>query len=156
MKLLCDQMLGTLATWLRLLGFDTFYTSTTITDDELLAIAEKEHRFILSRDKELLFRARQKNLKICEITTTDLDEQLNQILHEITIDDKKLLSRCTLCNSILQPIDKQKVKEKIPSQSYQSYSEFWVCTHCDKYYWKGSHYEKIMAKIEKIKLKTRS
>ena len=41
MKFLCDQMLGTLAKWLRLLGFDTFYASSDISDDELLKLAKE-------------------------------------------------------------------------------------------------------------------
>ena len=48
MKLLCDQMFGTLAKWLRLLGYDTFYASNTITDDELLRIAAKDHRLLIT------------------------------------------------------------------------------------------------------------
>jgi len=156
MKLLCDQMLGTCATWLRLLGFDTFYTNSNITDDELLRIAEQENRWVISRDKELLFRARKRDMKVCEITTTELDEQLYQILKLIPLDNHHLLSRCTLCNSILQAIDKESVKGKIPQQSYQTYDEFWVCLPCLKYYWKGSHYQKIMKKIKEIKKKTQS
>ena len=56
MKFLCDQMLGTLAKWLRLLGFDTFYANDEIKDDILLLIAKKENRAIITRDKELIFR----------------------------------------------------------------------------------------------------
>ncbi|MCK5031894.1 MAG: hypothetical protein KAR64_10545, partial [Thermoplasmatales archaeon] len=34
MKILCDQMLGTLAKWLRLLGFNTFYANNEMEDSE--------------------------------------------------------------------------------------------------------------------------
>ena len=45
MKFLCDQMLGTLAKWLRIYGFDTFYANSETGDDELLRIAKKRTGF---------------------------------------------------------------------------------------------------------------
>ncbi|HEB37529.1 MAG TPA: hypothetical protein ENI14_02575, partial [Thermoplasmatales archaeon] len=57
MKLLCDQMLGTLAKWLRLLGFDVYYVDDKTTDDRILDIAKREKRAIISRDKQLIERA---------------------------------------------------------------------------------------------------
>ena len=96
MKILCDQMLGTLAKWLRILGFDTFYVNDTMTDNELLDIAKNEKRIIISRDKELIVRGKKKDLTTIEINTTDLDEQLQQILKLILIDEQFVLSRYIL------------------------------------------------------------
>ena len=42
MKFLCDEMLGTLAKWLRIYGFDTFYANNEMNDDELIETAKKE------------------------------------------------------------------------------------------------------------------
>jgi len=47
-----DAMLGNLATKLRLLGFDSLYSSS-IEDDELLRVAKLENRVIISRDVQL-------------------------------------------------------------------------------------------------------
>ena len=52
MKFLCDQMLGTLAKWLRIYGFDTFYANRDISDSELLDISKKENRILITRDKK--------------------------------------------------------------------------------------------------------
>lgn len=154
MKLLCDQMLGTLAKWLRVLGFDTFYANNTTTDEGLIHIAKNEKRTIISRDKELIIRGKNKNLTAIEITSTDLDEQLNQVLKLIHIDEQYVLSRCTLCNTILKAIEKSQVEGKVPEKVFENNDRFWFCKKCDKYYWKGSHYEKIIHKIEEIKKKT--
>ena len=154
MKLLCDQMLGTLARWLRILGFDTFYANNTMTDEELLHIAKNEKRIIISRDKELILRGKKKNLATIKITTVDLDEQLNQVLKLIHIDEQYILSRCTLCNTILEIREKSQIEEKIPEKVFENNDKFWFCKKCNKYYWEGSHYEKIINKIEEIKKKT--
>jgi len=70
MKFLCDQMLGTLAKWLRLFGFDVFYTNNRLSDDELLQISTKEKRVIISRDKELILRGEKRKLTTILMETT--------------------------------------------------------------------------------------
>ena len=150
MKLLCDQMLGSLAKWLRILGFDTFYANAEISDDELLDIAKNENRTIISRDKELILRGKKENLNVIKIKNTDLDEQLNKILEYIKINEKLVLSRCSLCNTILDTIEKSKVEGKVPRKVFDNNDDFWFCNKCKKFYWTGSHYNKILDKINNI------
>lgn len=53
MEFIVDVMLGRFARWLRLLGFDTFY-SNKVSDTALLKIAKEENRLVLTRDTHLL------------------------------------------------------------------------------------------------------
>ena len=151
MKFLCDQMLGNLSSWLRFFGFDTVYIKDDIEDDILFNIAEKENRVILTRDKELIVRANKKNLKVIHINTTDLDEQLRNILRNVDINKKTILSRCSICNSSLKLIDKNEVRNRIPSKIYENMNDYMYCRKCDKIYWMGSHYDRIIKKIFDIK-----
>ena len=48
MKFVADCMLGKLAKWLKILGFDTAYFSK-IEDDDLLIFAQNESRILLTR-----------------------------------------------------------------------------------------------------------
>ena len=150
MKFLCDQMLGTLAKWLRIYGFDTFYANNLISDEELLKIAEKEKRIIITRDKELIYNAKRRNLEIILVDTTDLDEQLNMILKDYKIDESLFLTRCTLCNNTVKSIKKKDVKDKVPQRVFENNENFWYCSKCDKVYWKGSHFDKMKEKIKNI------
>jgi len=150
MKILCDQMLGTLAKWLRILGFDTFYVNVKMSDEDLLNIAKGENRTIFTRDKELIIRGKKKNLNFIPIVTTELDLQLNQVLKHVNIDEKSILSRCTLCNTVLDKVEKNKVQGKIPSKVFENNEKFWFCSKCNKFYWMGSHYNKMINKIGKI------
>jgi len=151
MKALCDQMLGTLAKWLRLFGFDTFYANSEMEDEELLQVAKKEDRVIITRDKQLIARGKKEKLSVIEVNTTDLDEQLNIVLKNVDIDQKAVLSRCSVCNTILDEIEKSEVKGKVPTKIFENNEKFWFCSKCNKIYWMGSHYERILNKIEKIK-----
>jgi len=147
MKFLCDQMLGTLAKWMRIIGFDTFYANNLLSDEELLKMAEKEKRIIITRDKELVYNAKRRNLQIIPVDTTDLDEQLNMLLKEYKIDEDLFLSRCTLCNNLVKSITKKDVEDKVPQRVFQNNDKFWYCSKCDKIYWRGSHFEKMREKI---------
>ena len=152
MKFLCDQMLGTLAKWLRILGYDTFYANAEITDEKLTRIAEDENRILITRDKQLINKAKKKNLSHIGIKTTDLKDQLSQVLKNIDfIDEKILLSRCTICNTLLKTVEKKEVEEKVPKKVFENNDKFWFCQNCDKYYWTGSHYDKIIRQINSIK-----
>jgi len=144
MKILCDQMLGTLAKWLRIFGFDTFFANSELTDKDLLNIAKSENRIIISRDKELIIRGKKENIAVISIETTDLDLQLNQVLKQLKIDKKSILSRCTLCNTELERVDKSIVKGKVPSKVFENNENFLFCLKCNKFYWMGSHYDEMI------------
>ncbi len=51
-----------------------------MNDDLVLQIAQREKRLLISRDKELLIRAKKTLIPVLEIHTTDLSEQLQQVL----------------------------------------------------------------------------
>jgi len=152
MKLLCDHMLGSLAKWLRIFGFDTLYPDATMNDDSVLQIAYQEQRLLISRDKELLIRAKKALIPILEIRTTDLTEQLQQVLKVIPLNEEKILTRCTICNTLLRSIEKEGIKEQIPEKVYITKNEFWICPVCSKYYWMGTHYENMREKINAFRL----
>lgn len=143
-------MLGSLAKWLRIFGFDTFYPDATTNDDSVLLIASHEKRLLISRDKELLIRAKKQLIPTLEIQTTQLSEQVQQVLRQIPFNEKTILSRCTLCNTPLRSIEKESIKDKIPEKVYQTRNEFWVCPSCLKYYWMGTHYENMKEHIDAL------
>jgi hypothetical protein len=143
-------MLGTLAKWLRIYGFDTYYAKSDVKDSELLKISKIENRMLLTRDKELIYQARRENIKTFEIKSTDIDKALIDILSDIKIDKNKILSRCILCNSVIEEISKEKVKEKVHERVFNNNKKFWYCKKCNKIYWKGTHYEKMKEKIKTL------
>ncbi len=143
-------MLGTLAKWLRIYGFDTYYAKRHMKDSELIEISKKENRVLITRDKELTYDAKREQVKIIKIDTKDLDEQIKTVLKNVKIDKDLVLTRCTMCNSPLEKSSKDKVKEKVPEKVFENHDEFLFCKNCDKIYWKGTHYEKMIDKVEEL------
>ena len=55
LRFFADSMLGKLARWLRIIGYDTLYDSS-ISDEEIISRSIKEDRIILTRDTLLVKR----------------------------------------------------------------------------------------------------
>jgi len=150
-RFLCDNMLGSLAQWLRFLGYDTLYPQA-MDDTGILKWARDDDRILLTRDKELSFRA----AGLGHLVPSDvLDEQLADIRTAFDLDlhGEKLLSRCSLCNAMLIAIDSVEAgKAGVPLPIVQRHAKFWRCPGCGQVYWPGSHYERIMGKIGELEL----
>ena len=147
-KFVVDRMLGKLARWLRILGYDSLYPDAD--DSELIEIGKREERILITRDKELASRCSNSML----IRTFTIEDQLGEMLKNgLTIDENKMFTLCPLCNSVLQRIDKNNVQGKIPQKSFENADKFWYCENCSKYYWKGKHWTDIKKKIERARIK---
>jgi uncharacterized protein with PIN domain len=148
-RFLCDQMLGSLARWLRFLGYDTLYPEA-MDDTSILKMARDDGRMLLTRDKELASRAQESG----RLVRSDvLDDQLADVRKVFGLDlsGEKLLSRCSLCNAVLTVIDKGEAeKAGVPAVIVQRHDRFWRCPGCGQLYWPGSHYERIMDKIGEL------
>ena len=149
MKLLADRMLGTLAKWLRLLGFDTAFPEEC-DDDVLLATANAEARTILTRDKELAARAGSRSIDAVLLESVELEEQLDEVLIDLCLQVEKPLSRCALCNSELDCIEKAVARKDLPEAVLFGHDNIWHCDHCKKHYWEGSHWENMGQFIKQI------
>ncbi len=143
--LIADVMLGRLSRWLRLLGFDTLY-STDITDRELLRIARQEGRTILTRDTHFL----KMNLPDCIfIKPDDVFEQLKEVVSAIGGNVPDVM-RCLKCNGILAPVtDKTGVEGSVPEYVYRNFNRFSRCALCGNIYWEGSHYRDFRERLRK-------
>ncbi|OGS39405.1 MAG: hypothetical protein A2551_01935, partial [Elusimicrobia bacterium RIFOXYD2_FULL_34_30] len=142
-----DKMLGRLAKWLRLFGYDTVYF-TEGSDKELVFESVRQQRILLTRDKGI---SKRKPLKIIFINSEKFAEQIEQLKSDlkIEIDTKKIFTRCIKCNTPLEKIEKEKVKDKVPPYTFETHDDFSYCPKCNKIYWQGSHIELAEKIIEK-------
>ena len=148
-----DGMLGSLARKLRIYGFDVFY-NPTIKDEDVIEIASRENRIILSRDKELCRKALVKGLNALYIEGRDDVERIAFIFKKLNIkkDLDLLETRCPLCNARLSVTSREYVKS-VPKGVLERHSVFYVCENCGQVYWKGSHWEKLLQMDREVKAK---
>ncbi|MFW6172393.1 MAG: Mut7-C RNAse domain-containing protein [Elusimicrobiota bacterium] len=148
-KFMVDFMLGRLCRWLRLLGEDAEYYRDR-DKGGIIYRSLKEKRIILTRDRRL---SSKKAIRIYRVKNEEFREQLREVINEfdIEIDDEKIFSRCTDCNLILQQIQKEKIKNKVPDYVYKTHDKFSICKNCERIYWKGTHRELIDKVIKRIR-----
>ena len=146
-RFIADCHLGKTAKYLRLLGFDTLYFNH-IGDDALVALARLEDRVILTRDREL---SERKEAPCYFLETVDTVEQMEELIGRFGLAERAaVLTRCLLCNTPLQPIDKAKVRERIPPTVDRCFDRFDYCPKCDKVYWHGDHYKRMKGFAERL------
>ena len=149
-KFIVDDMLGKLAKWLRVMGYDVLYFKT-IPDRRLIQKAIEDDRIILTRDTHLITRRALKNREWILIKDDDFERQLKQVIEELNLDVKNgLLTRCLECNQELGSISKELAAHKVPAYVYKTQENFFRCPGCQRIYWQGSHWARMVAKIREI------
>ena len=140
-------MLGTLAKWLRFMGYDTAYPGP-LDDTQLLALAQKEDRVLLTRDKELASRSPE----ALRVRSDALEEQIREVASALGLRLVDPLSRCSVCNAILVPVPLEAVEGLVPEGVRTRHQAFWQCTSCHRVYWQGSHWDKMVEQLNRFDL----
>ncbi len=101
-RFVLDVHLGRLASYLRLLGFDTLYRND-YDDEELLAISRAQHRILLTRDTGLLKRSALTHGAF--LHATDPRRQLREAFDRFQLDARIApFTRCARCNGLVEPV----------------------------------------------------
>jgi len=146
-KFLVDRNLGSLARWLRLLGFDTMYPDI-LDDGELVKMAKREGRTLLTRDRNL---ASRNPATVYLVNAENLEGQLQEVVQVFHLSEKaNPLSRCSLCNGSVAPVEKDKVRDVVPQKVLDFQQDYWQCSECGKVYWQGSHWGRMKEKLQKV------
>jgi uncharacterized protein len=136
-----DAHLGKLAKYLRMFGFDSLY-ERDFTDRQIIETAGKQHRIILTRDKDLL--CSRDVLHGYFVRNISAREQLSEVLEKFDLySEVTPFSRCLICNGLLEKIAKSEIDDRIDSDIIGYFNDFFICKKCDKIYWEGSHYESM-------------
>ena len=144
-----DVHLGKLARMLRLLGFDAHY-ETGYNDASIVAVSLQQNRVVLTRDVGLL---KHKVLQYGYwLRSQQPEEQLTEVLTRFALcDSVHPFSRCMVCNGAIVEVDKERIRHLLPLNTKEIFTEFYQCSQCGKVYWKGSHYENMLRRIERIR-----
>jgi uncharacterized protein with PIN domain len=136
-------MLGTLAKWLRLLGYDTAYDNVA-ADAELARRARSEGRVLLTRDREL---AGRRGLRTVLVQSEVLEEQVQEVQAALGPPPDPALSRCAVCNTELESIAPADVASRVPPYVLWTQSDFRRCPGCGRVYWPGTHVEGMRGQL---------
>ncbi len=147
-RFILDTNLGRLARYLRLLGLDCLYRND-YDDDTVATLASEQSRIVLTRDRALLQR------KIIThgyfVRAVHPRQQVKEVLSRLDLFRLvKPFTRCTRCNGMLQPVDKQTIDHRLEPKTRKYFDTFLMCNTCGQIYWQGSHHTRSRRLIEAL------
>lgn len=153
-RFLVDAMLGSLARWLRILGFDAAY-DPTVDDAELVEQALAEDRILLTRDRRLVLRRRARRYLLIE--DDGVESQLRQVLDAlgIDIDPADVWGRCLRCNRPLETAETDWARERVPPFVARTQRRFRRCPGCERIYWRATHVEAMADRLRSMGIRVR-
>ena len=148
LRFAADCMLGRLARWLRILGHDVLYFRK-IEDADLVEVARREGRVLLTRDTRLVQRRAARTAILIE--SPYLEQQLRQLArwNGAELLAAGLCRRCLECNEPTLAVEKMEVKERVPPYVFKTQSRFRECPACRRIYWNASHVRDILRRLRR-------
>lgn len=139
-RLLLDTMLGKLAVYLRMCGYDAAYAGDRDleADGALRRLAEDEGRVLLSRDADLVAPLAT-GLLLSEREPADQLDELRAAGFELALPE--VPARCGRCNGVLEPVpaDADRPDYAPPPEEF----DCWRCVDCGQHFWMGSHWDRV-------------
>jgi uncharacterized protein with PIN domain len=144
-RLFVDAMLGKLAKWLRLAGYDAEFWREG-SDDELIVAAREQNRLILTKDRGL---AGRRGVRALLIHADDLDAQIREARAalEQTGPAPESYTRCAECNGVLVALPHSEAEDLVPPYVWHTQREFRRCKGCGRVYWKGTHWPSVQGRL---------
>jgi uncharacterized protein with PIN domain len=151
LKFIVDHNVAKLARWLRMMGYDT--TIFNESDDwQMIRTALAENRVIITRDTGVMKRRviTSGRLKALLVVGDDPQKQMQQVIKEFKLDNKKSLTLCLECNAPLVPVDRESIKQRVPPYIYKMQTQFVECPICHRVYWQGTHWNAMKRTLKKL------
>jgi hypothetical protein len=152
---LCDAGLGGLARWLRAAGHDSRW-GPDFDDAELVRRATAEDRILLTTDSLLLERrpVRRGHIRVLWLPPVlRVFEQLELVFAAFDLELRE--PRCMTCGGVLEPVAKDVVLDRIPPRTRAWLERYFVCTLCQRLFWRGTHRQRIASRLDQVASATR-
>ena len=147
-RFVLDAHLGKLARLLRLLGFDTLYRND-FDDAEIIDISLEQGRIVLTRDRGILKHGRLTH-GYCVRSPASV-EQVREVVARFDLRSSIApFKRCMMCNGAIRVVSRRDVEHRLPPRASREHDEFRHCEGCDRVYWKGSHYARLRALVQRL------
>ena len=144
MKFIVDNNVGKLAVWLRALGYDTLFINP-IDDSDLIDLARREDRVILTKDTGILRRRLVTSGEVAalQVYGDDWRAQLAQVVRDLGLETHPQFTRCIECNTPLEPRTRDEARPHVPPYVHRTQSSFLACPSCGRHYWQGTHWQRM-------------
>jgi uncharacterized protein with PIN domain len=141
-----DAMLGGLARWLRVLGYDAAWEAE-IADPELVRRGVEEGRWILTRDRRLAEEWWVEGMVLPG--SDDPLAQLREVAEAVELSTAGIFTRCLRCNVPLRALPPEQAGARVPPAVRARGGPLAECPACARAYWEGSHTARMRREVER-------
>jgi len=146
-KIICDHTLEDTAHWLRAAGYDVQMPTNTLSDLQLVEMAQTEDRILIINEKRIKYIS-HKTANVIRVKSPLVYDQLKEISKNLAIDWLyRPFSRCMICNTDLVTLNINQwlnLHESIQCQCVTSHG----CPSCKRIYWAGEQINKMVGQLE--------
>jgi uncharacterized protein with PIN domain len=157
LRFIVDQNVGKLARWLRMMGYDTRLFSGQ-DDGQMIAIARKETRVILTRDTQIMKRRVVSGGQIKAVLLADdaPERQMHQVIATLGLSPRfRPFTICLECNQPLEARSPQQVKDLVPPYVFRTQHQYMACPTCHRVYWQGTHWQAMTERLNRFETNDR-
>jgi hypothetical protein len=149
--LLCDEMLARLCRWLRAAGYDCAMLPPGSPDRDIIQLAGKEARLILTRDRQFM-NYHSVTGSVLLLKDQELDDQARALSLTLGIDWMyRPFTRCLVCNTPL--IMAGQTQRQALKVHLRDDEPIWLCPDCRRCYWQGGHVQRMSRRLKEWKNK---
>ena len=154
LRFIVDQNVGKLARWLRMMGYDTRLFRGQ-DDGQMITIARKETRVILTRDTQIMKRRVVSGGQIKAVLLSDdaPERQMHQVITTLGLNPRfRPFTICLECNQPLEERSPQQVKDLVPPYVFRTQHQYLACPACRRVYWQGTHWQAMTERLKGFEL----
>lgn len=143
MRFLCDEMLVRLARLLRAAGYDTYLAEGGQSDADLVKLARREGRILLTRDRRLAAAFEESVL----VSGWGVGAEAHSLSRAVVLDwEYAPFTRCVMDNAHLRDATDDELA-RFPERARRLDGPFRTCPACHRDYWPGSHVRRMEATL---------
>jgi len=153
-RFVIDENAARLVRWLRLLGYDALYLPG-VGDAALVELAREQGRILLTRDRGIMARrpVARGEARALLLDSDDTWRQLEQVASLLREAPRPApFTRCAACNGLLEPRPVEAARPHVPPFIAATHRSFMQCAQCARYYWRGSHWQRVTARLAGLNL----
>jgi uncharacterized protein len=147
---LCDAGLGGLARWIRGAGYESIW-KPELNDAAIIREAERIGATLITTDAMMMERGVLRDgllPAVCLPSSLTCENQLAVLFRELGLELRE--PRCMACGGELHRVPKEMVAARIPPRTALWLDEYFLCTQCDQLFWRGTHWRKITAELNRL------
>jgi uncharacterized protein with PIN domain len=141
-----------------MMGYDSVFFNGE-DDSRMVKQALAEGRTILTRDTGMMRRRAISSgrVKAVLIESEEPEQQMQQLMNVIDLKGQsRPFTLCLECNEPLQKRSREEVTGRVPPYVYRTQTQYVECPKCHRIYWRGTHWEAMVRKMDRLAGTTKS